>query len=522
MHTTIEMKERISRDANVIRFISTADQSNINIDEFHARIAQAVRDNQIEFLDAVMIDYDRSLIIKMEKETYDCYLKLNLARLDLELVTQQNNIIKEYCDKMLKEGGDINSLKKQVNDKLNFLIDNAIEKAIELELKIQSELDERFIFLKCQPLDKLSLKIFYLKYFEQDVLTLPLPSITDTLVDFVFRLSDLNGLVDKIESDYNDICDDLSAIHINYRKRKHESKVKLKDMLKDKNLRNKIPLAFQYDASDDKAIGRLIELQFIPDLIDPETGDTLLHIAIDANQAHILGLLLDRGADPFKPNKNGVTAHTKASLLPNPKFLKIINKSTEDKQLKDIHTEDVSKELLDIINPVLEQAKKLLDEYGIILEKRKSYSIVLRILLQYEQRIKSRSQEYATYSEKLRIAERDLDPNVFFNEVVKTASIAKRGLLNNSSLHDRLVQLMQTFLKDFDAHGYNKLRQAKELSPKVDRYNISPKEDMIKILKQKLNASHEEIKILRARGNREESEKISQPPQKASTKQSFF
>lgn len=521
MLPAIEMQGRVKRDSNIVRFVSVGDQSNASIREFYVNIAQAVRDGQIAFFDAIIIESNRKRIMQKEKETYECHLKLKLAELEHQLIIDQTDTITDYVD-TISEGGDVKSLKQQLNDKLKNLIYVAIDNAIELELKVQSEIKERFIFLECQELDKLSLKVFYLKYFDQHILPLPLTAISAAMLNLAFKISHHNTLDEKINYDYNKLCDELHELHIYHEKRKEESKSKLKNLLININTRGLIPLPFQYDPSDEHSISRLVDLHISPDFIDPNSGDTLLHIAINSQKADILRLLLERGADPFVTNQSGIPAHTTASLHCNPKYLKIMTKFTEAKPLRDIHTKDTPTELVDIINPVLEQAKKLLDQYGIILKKRKGLSLFLRILLQYEDCIDSRSLDYATYSEKLRIADHNFDPHIFFNEVLKRASIAKKGALNSSSLHDPLVSLMQKFLRDFDAYSYNELRKSKEFNARENRPNISPKEDMIKILQEQLNAANNEIKILRARIKREEKENPSEPTQGARPKQSFF
>ena len=186
MLPAIEMQGRVERDSNIVRFFSTGDQSNTNVHEFYVKIAQAVRDSQTEFLDSILIESDRKRIMQKERETYECYLKLNLVELEQKLIINQKDTIKDYLD-TISEGGDVKSLKQQLNDKLKNLIHIAIDNAIELELKVQSEIKERFIFLQSQELDKLSLKVFYLKYFAQHILPLPLTAIPDAMLNLAFK-----------------------------------------------------------------------------------------------------------------------------------------------------------------------------------------------------------------------------------------------------------------------------------------------------------------------------------------------
>ena len=383
---------------------------------------------------------------------------------------------------------------KKVNDFLNNMFESTIEKAIQAEFDIQNEFKERFYLLKCKPLDALELKLFYTKYFNQHKISALEESLPDIHINICVKFTEYNDLRDKIVAQYCNLSNNVESVKKEFLKSKELQKENFIRLLKSVNARDIVPLIFLYNPTDFKSIDKLLSLNLSPDLIDPVTGETLLYSAVDCERYDIIRLLLSKGADPFAKNTDGQSAHKIASVDTKPQCLEIMLEFIQRQPLSDNDSKDASKELLDILNPVLNQAKQLLDRYGIKLQKRKSLSLFLRVLLHYNACIDERSEDYATYSEKLREAKRDVDIHVFFDEIVKKATSAKKGMLGNSSLHDPLAKLMETFLRDFDTHSFNELRRSK-----VTEQYASPNSDMIKMLKSKLERANQEIAYIQAR-----------------------
>ena len=196
----------------------------------------------------------------------------------------------------------------------------------------------------------------------------------------------------------------------------------------------------------------------------------------------------------------------------------------------------------------LPQAKVILDSYADTLVSRLSLLKIIRIILFIESRIDSRTKDFDIYYQKLKDACEVLDPTVFFNEVLKRAENAEKGLFRRSALHDPLLALYANFMKKFDPYAFHQAKEAMLIanaksacSPLVKRQieEIKSKKDENISLKVELATLKDELKSLRAevknikecseKTNRDNSPRRSEDdirmgelPVKAGTVQSFF
>ncbi len=180
--------------------------------------------------------------------------------------------------------------------------------------------------------------------------------------------------------------------------------------------------------------------------------------------------------------------------------------------------------MIDIIDPVLKEARLVLEKYSITLEYRKNLCLFLQIMLHYDTRIDSRlydtridsrSQDYAVYTDKLKAASRDGDPNVFFNEVLKRAPYAPRGALGRSTLHDPLLELLLKFMKAFDTQAFNELKKQVKITELPFKVKNPTDEDLVRKLTSELKSATNEIALLKAKLKKAE-EKSKEPEKEKS------
>lgn len=498
MLASSEMTETIKVDQPpVLKLTPIGTEEKINRKAIETEVVQSVRNGKIEFLRIVLESGDdEHKILHTEREVYQADLKLCLAHLERQFFNDQENALNEYVDN-ISNGENIALLKSGFHDRLKALNGSVIEKAIKLTIDSISQLRNKLKMLNIEVPNIYTLQAHYYNHFKQYEIAIPIKSVSTLQKKIILDISNISLLIENLDQNYHDLLDKMKLLHDSYEQFIADKKAYFINILAT-DIR-KIPFIFNFNPSDKKRIDEFLLLKVSPNLVETVTGDTLLHIAIDHDRENIVNLLLERGADLFIKNKAGVSANDKASSLSNPKYLKIFSLHRKKTQMSEREQTTFPKEILEIIDPIMNEASVILDKYCIKLEHRKNLCLFLQIMLHYDLRIQSRSQDYAVYAEKLRAASKDGDPNIFFNEVLKRAPNAPRGAFNLSSLHDPLYELLLKFMKVFDTQSYNELKKQVKISELPYMEKNPTDEDLIRKLTSDLKSAHNEIELLKAK-----------------------
>ncbi len=517
MLASTEMREHVTCTNNsTIKLVPANTVVSINRDDIETEVIQAIKSGNIDFLKITLESGHEQKILQVEKETHHANLQLNLCWLEYQLLSGQKDIINEYIDK-ISNGEDVALSKTILRDRLTELSDSIVDQAIKHNNEAVDIIKKKLKVLNIQPTDVYTLRAYYYNYMKMHEIKFPIHSVSLNLEKIRSNLSKCREANISLTKKHHDFLDQMSGLHRAYDKFLEEQKSHFIQILSGD--RENIPLRFNFNHSDKNRINDFLAIKINPNVVESLTGDTLLNIAIDHDREDIVKLLLERSADIFIKNKAGISANDKASLLPNSKYLRIFSLHLDKIVLSNIDYAYLSKEIKDILDPMLTDANVILQKYGIKLSDRKSMSLFLKVLFRYSARLESRSHDLAAYMEKLSIASRDGDPSVFFNEVIKRAFNAERGMLNQSSLHDPLQALMQKFIQVFDAHVFNELKKNKT----VTELPFSSSEDTMRSLKSKLDISNNENTILRVKLKQYENQRdIPEEQNSHSARQTLF
>lgn len=451
------IKEAISEDSNNEIMLSRsliADPSKILKSDIEADVLEAAKKGNYDFLGIVLETGIEDKILTQEKDAFELFLKYKIHAMECQLIDRQKTYISDYND-----GERTPDLKQLLHNRLTRLIDMHVDEAIEMEKEAIVSLNERNKFYKKEPGIYNVMKAHYLNHFSQHEIPLPIERLSFVLETLRLKLNHHADLSGMSEYEYSKLVNLTQETHIKFDSINSAMKSNFLFFITMPGYR--IPLTYQYDRNDNRAIDRFLSIKISPNLIEPETGDTLLHIAIANDKITLAQLLIGRCADPLIRNKAGISALDLASKASSPEYFDLITNSLKlVKSSKNITT-PIDMDFKDILDKMtyFKDAREVLNDYSIKLNYRKRLSLFIRIIMLFEKRLDSRLHDFGHYHEILRLAEVEHDPYIFFSEVEKLWKKAERGLRGKSQLHDELNEIRERFVMEFDHLRFRELKK---------------------------------------------------------------
>lgn len=451
--------EAIEKDSDQLRFtISGARSFGIKPPEFDNDVIEAVKTGNVDFLKVTLQTGFESKVAIIEKNYHELKLKLKKHTIESRYLRIQRNLLSKYIDNNLAA-----ELREALYNKLFDLSDNYLEEAVREEIQLERNMPERYSTFKPETRQHTIVKGQYFQYLSQHDILTDWPNIKagQVLSNIHEKIAANDAIIKELESELTFIQRDMRSAQCEHGSILGQDRNTFYILLD--NARNKIPITYHYDSKDREVIDNFLKHKVSPDLIDPLTGDSLLNLAILNNQPQVVELLLKRGADCLKTIIAGRSPLDLSSKSSNNSLFKMLTNNLSERSYHNTPEVESDAELKNILKELgsfgaLDDAKKVVDNYGKTINKRRDMSIFFRIIKFYQFRLASREKEFAEYQQMLDIAYKDQDPHLFFKAVEKISEKASRGLRGLSELHDQLIKLKKKFIEEFDSHRFNEMK----------------------------------------------------------------
>jgi hypothetical protein len=269
--------------------------------------------------------FDKDLT-DIEREVYENQRELRLVDVEIALCTRQRELIKECADSILNSEDlqDPHFLKLRLLDDLSLLLEFITQDATKNDSIEDRAIRGQFRLFTFPPFDELNTKTEYFQLLQQHQFSFNnLKKLSEAPETFKTKLDTLRRKREGLSCSLDDsrlLKREVDNIYFRF----NNDQLEIYQGLIYGSGTFKIPP--RYTVNRD-VMEKILRHKVSPNLVDPETGNTLLHIALAQRNTGLTALLMSRGADPLKTNRKGDSAMKIASNMEEPLFLAIITAS---------------------------------------------------------------------------------------------------------------------------------------------------------------------------------------------------
>jgi hypothetical protein len=216
--------------------------------------------------------FDKDLF-DIEKEVYEIQKELDLLDFEISLCIRQRELIIEYTDKMFNSDHP-RQLNDQLVENLSKLIEDKTHEAVEQDIREERVIKGQFRLFKVPNIAPLKSKAEYLQHFLQHSISFENKKISEAPESLKVKIDALRRKREGVSCDLDDlrlIKREIDKIYFEFNNEQiaiYQSEIEHPGTFK-------VPPNYTVNK---RTMEQILEHRVSPNLVDPETGETLLHI----------------------------------------------------------------------------------------------------------------------------------------------------------------------------------------------------------------------------------------------------